>query len=623
MSESPPTNEHIQQQAQELEAAEAQGLGATLRTYTKYSGPGWVQSAITLGGGSLSGALFLGILGGTSLLWLQLVAIIMGVIMLSAISYITLSTGKKPFQAIKEHINPALGWGWIIATIAANMLWCMPQFSLCFAALQKNLVGDAIGDSTETKIIVSLVILGAAFAFLKMNEAGRQAGKIFDIFLKLLVGVIVLCFFAVVVILSSSGQVDWGAIFKGFIPNPGHWTKPGGEIAGLLETLPETAQAFWTEAVVKQQRAIMIGAAATAVGINMTFLLPYNLLSKGWNKSFRGISRFDLCTAMAIPYILATSCVVIASASMFHGKYDLGLLDSMQVTKDTRALKVHYKKGIASRAAKVIDHAELGDAEKKQEEFDTMVADRKEALRKELKKEKLSKVDWKKEVEANPSLGALGPWYDLVNKKVPETERQISAMLLKRNAFQLSAALSPILGQKKASLVFGLGIFGMGFSTIIILMLINGYAFCELFGKPQGGSLHLTGCLAAGLCGAIWPLVWDGPAKLWLAILVSAFGMMLLPIAYSTFFLMMNSKKVMGDEKPKGRKMTIWNILMGISVLGAFIAAITAIIDKASNPTAGFVVTVAGVILLLCLAAYASAPKIKSLEKRLGKLENK
>jgi Mn2+/Fe2+ NRAMP family transporter len=578
MSESSPTNEHIQQQAQELEAAEAQGLGATLKTYTKYSGPGWVQSAITLGGGSLSGALFLGILGGTSLLWLQLVAIIMGVIMLSAISYITLSTGKKPFQAINDHINPALGWGWIIATIAANMLWCMPQFSLCFAALQQNLVGDAIGDSTGTKIGISLVILAVAFFFLKMNESGSRSGKIFDISLKLLVGVIVLCFFAVVVILSFSGQVDWGAIGKGFIPNPGHWTKPGGEIAGLLETLPETAQAFWTEAVVKQQRAIMIGAAATAVGINMTFLLPYNLLSKGWNKSFRGISRFDLCTAMAIPYILATSCVVIAAASMFHAKVDekLESTDSSIIVQSTNYSAVKDK--ILSRAAAIngLDTTNISD-----EEALAFVA--------------ASSIE----------------------------ERKIASSLVKRNAFQLSAALSPILGQKKASLVFGLGIFGMGFSTIIILMLINGYAFCELFGKPQGGSLHLTGCLAAGLCGAIWPLVWDGPAKLWLAILVSAFGMMLLPIAYSTFFLMMNSKKVMGDEKPKGRKMTIWNILMGISVLGAFIAAITAIIDKASNPTAGFVVTVAGAILLLCLAAYASAPKIKSLEKRLGKLENK
>ena len=64
---------------------------------------------------------------------------------------------------------------------------------------------------------------------------------------------------------------------------------------------------------------------------------------------------------------------------------------------------------------------------------------------------------------------------------------------------------------------FGFGIFGMGFSTIIILMLINGYAFCELLESLQGGQLHLVGCLVAGICGAIWPLVWDGPAKLWLA----------------------------------------------------------------------------------------------------------
>ena len=34
---------------------------------------------------------------------------IFGIIMLSVIGYVTLSTGKKPFQAINEHINPVLG----------------------------------------------------------------------------------------------------------------------------------------------------------------------------------------------------------------------------------------------------------------------------------------------------------------------------------------------------------------------------------------------------------------------------------------------------------------------------------------------------------------------------------
>jgi Mn2+/Fe2+ NRAMP family transporter len=113
-----------------LTDAHAAGTGATLAAFVRLSGPGWLQSAITLGSGSLAGALFLGALGGTKLLWLQLIAISMGVVMLSAISYVTLSTGERPFRAINEHINPVLGWGWLIATCMANMIWCMPQFSL-------------------------------------------------------------------------------------------------------------------------------------------------------------------------------------------------------------------------------------------------------------------------------------------------------------------------------------------------------------------------------------------------------------------------------------------------------------------------------------------------------------
>ena len=112
----------VEANRQRLLDAQERGTGATLAAYVRLSGPGWLQSAITLGGGSLASALFLGVLGGTSLLWLQLIAIIMGVVMLSAISYVTLSTGERPFQAINTHINPALGWGWLIATCMANMI---------------------------------------------------------------------------------------------------------------------------------------------------------------------------------------------------------------------------------------------------------------------------------------------------------------------------------------------------------------------------------------------------------------------------------------------------------------------------------------------------------------------
>ena len=42
--------------------AQAEGRASTLKAYLKLSGPGWLQSAITLGGGSLAGALFLGVI---------------------------------------------------------------------------------------------------------------------------------------------------------------------------------------------------------------------------------------------------------------------------------------------------------------------------------------------------------------------------------------------------------------------------------------------------------------------------------------------------------------------------------------------------------------------------------
>ena len=60
-----------------LREAELGGIGSRIGAYVKLSGPGWLQSAITLGGGSLASSLFLGVLAGYSLLWLQPVAIVL------------------------------------------------------------------------------------------------------------------------------------------------------------------------------------------------------------------------------------------------------------------------------------------------------------------------------------------------------------------------------------------------------------------------------------------------------------------------------------------------------------------------------------------------------------------
>lgn len=129
------------EEAAELDIINSQPLLRRWGSYTKKTGPGWLQGAITLGGGSLAGALYLGVFTGYHMLWLQPLAMILGVIMLSAISYVTLSTGQRPFGAIKAHVSPVLAWAWIIATLLANIVWSMPQFALATAAVQQNLMG--------------------------------------------------------------------------------------------------------------------------------------------------------------------------------------------------------------------------------------------------------------------------------------------------------------------------------------------------------------------------------------------------------------------------------------------------------------------------------------------------
>ena len=164
-----------------LDQAHSAGpLGKAL-IYTRLSGPGWLQGAITLGGGSLAGALYLGVLMGTEMMWLQPVAMILGVVMLSAISYVTLSTGERPFHTIKTRISPVLAWGWLIATIMANIVWCLPQFALGTAAVQQNLVPSLGAPDGYGKVIVALAILCVASVVVWFYNSGSWGIKLFEL----------------------------------------------------------------------------------------------------------------------------------------------------------------------------------------------------------------------------------------------------------------------------------------------------------------------------------------------------------------------------------------------------------------------------------------------------------
>ncbi|QDU91357.1 Natural resistance-associated macrophage protein [Pirellulimonas nuda] len=520
-----------------LDAVADRGPAAKAVTYLRLSGPGWLQSAITLGGGSLAGGLYLGVLCGYSMMWLQPLAMMLGVAMLSAIAYVTLSTGRRPFRLVVEEVNPVLGWGWAIATIMANIVWCLPQFTLGAAALRQNLLPGVLGDEAtgtlggNTGLVVAVALLATcALATIASYERGGRGMAIFESVLKLLVGVIVLCFVGVVWKLTGvAGGIDWSAVFSGLIPRLSSVTEPSPAFREPLAAAGDLGSRFWQGLIVGDQRDVMFTAAATAVGVNMTFLLPNSLLDRGWDRRFRGLSIVDLGVGLFIPFMIATSCVVMSSAARFHGQYNEALVAAEPSIEATRE---------AAGAAPAKEYLGLLD----------------------------------KRLGAEYGEDASG-WSDQERQAkraaLPAADRQLAAMLVRRDASDLAAALEPLVGKSVSQLVFGCGVLAMALSTIVVLMLINGYAVCEVLGQPHRGMVHFLGSLAPLVFGVVVPFFWKD-AMFWLAVPTSVFGIMLIPIAYFVFVFLINSRRVLGDAALTGGWRTAVNAVL---IPGAAIAA--------------------------------------------------
>ena len=103
----PKDPEALEAEKRGLVAADSGPVGKRIRHYLGLIGPGYMQSAMTLGGGTAATSLFAGAVFGYKLLWVAPLAMLLGVVMLSAVAHQTLSTGRRPFEAINSEIAPA------------------------------------------------------------------------------------------------------------------------------------------------------------------------------------------------------------------------------------------------------------------------------------------------------------------------------------------------------------------------------------------------------------------------------------------------------------------------------------------------------------------------------------
>lgn len=512
-------NRRFDEEARILREVQDESLPTRVKTYFKLSGPGWLQSALTLGGGSLASGLYLGVLTGVSMLWLQPLAMLLGIIMLAALGYVTLATDQRPLYAINEHINPVLGWGWAIGSILACLVWVMPQYALANAVVQQNLLPATFGPEAPlgdfgSKLIISGLVLLIVSTVVWSYGKSSQGVKIFEMLLKGVVALIVLAFFGVVIrLIFAGGEIEWGSVLAGLVPNPALIFRPAEGFIPLLETLPEASAEFWSGLIVSRQQEVMAAALSTAVGINATFLFAYSMLRRKWGTEYQGMMKFDLATGMLLPFMLVTSCVIIASTSQFYTVPQPGFIEQ--------------------EAASVVP------SQQHQDEFEQLLEDR-------IAHEYGNGLS---EAQVVAYVNELG-----------EGDRRMAATLITRDAFDLASSLEPLLGGVFSSFIFGIGVLGMALSTIMLHMIITGFVICEIMRVPYDGWAFKIGMLIPAV-GVLGPFFWD-QALFWLAIPTSVITLMLLPIAYVAFFLMINNKAIMGEHRPTGRSRVVWNVLM-------------------------------------------------------------
>ena len=264
--------------------------GGLFRQYLRTMGPGYMQSAMTLGGGSAFAAIFAGAAFGYQLLWVAPLGMLLGVIVMSAVAWQTLSTGKDPYDALKEHAHPVFAWAFAWGGLISSIIWQFAQYALAGAML-----GLLLGVETWVGGLIALtwcVPVGLMY---------RKAHKFVRTYERLLTGMVWFIIVCMLVVVVRAGVPEAGSIAAGFVPSiPQDWTAASGDGRSISANF------------------VIVSGLAAAVGANMLFVYPYTLIQKNWGRAERKVALLDLVLGLFVPFTIAVTLMVIASASVFH-----------------------------------------------------------------------------------------------------------------------------------------------------------------------------------------------------------------------------------------------------------------------------------------------------------------
>ncbi|MCL2004910.1 MAG: divalent metal cation transporter [Planctomycetaceae bacterium] len=519
----------IQQEIQHLQEIAARPPVPRALGYIKLTGPGLLQSAMTLGAGSAAASVVAGASFGYKLLWVQPVAMFLGIMMFVALSNIVLTNKERPYWGFMGEMGKI--WGplvclvffWALGTVMASVIWHFPQYGLAAGAVRsvvqqfaptkppvedealikgewKMVDGKKVEIQDNWKLIQDEKIPERDWFGFGNVVVDKETGEpkmttqytSFGYGISFAAGLVILLINMLVVFNYGRGGVgiriyEWflrcmiGLVFLTFL------------MVVVLNfhkiDLVEMGKGFigwyaWDGTLLNDPATItlMLGMLGAAVGINMTFMYPYSLLKKNWGTEHKTLAKWDLAMTMFIPFTVITSLIMI-------GMTVSGIYDGSDVVKT-----------------------------------------------------------------------AISP-------------------------LQAAAALEGgFISQQVATIIFCGGLIGMTFGAISAHMTCCGFVMNEMFKlEPTTWRFRLFALTPSiGIFGVVFQL------PFWFPVAASAVCLTMLPIAYLLFLILNNRRSYIGDAVGQGWKRLVFNLLLVIALVMASIGAYIQVKARAVDPVRNY-----------------------------------
>ncbi|MBN1223715.1 MAG: divalent metal cation transporter, partial [Candidatus Aminicenantes bacterium] len=251
-------------------------------------GPGFMDAALTLGAGTMTAAMLSGAMFGYRTMWVLWVSMGIGMFMMAAMARFT-CRGRVPIIAAQNRYHGRIVGSFLTAIIgnaAVAVIFNYGQVSLGTHLIES--LTPIMGFEFPRQINWVLFSAITSAIVLSYGRKGKRGIKFVESFMKISIGVMLLCFGACLVLVG----VDWSAFFKGvFIP----WLPSGVEGLDLF-----------------------IASSAAAIGVMDWVFFNYTGLARGWGKKHEPLARFDILMGLFLPFVIVNYLVMSVFAGTLH-----------------------------------------------------------------------------------------------------------------------------------------------------------------------------------------------------------------------------------------------------------------------------------------------------------------